>query len=145
MGVGYTFLRSLKFSSIENMGLIMSDTRVDFSTEWTNSEEKKKCEVKLFCSSVRSNIFVHTSVHNEGEQQNRQLSAVETTNIWLILQFQNYWNNKNYLIGFSGWEASKNKVQTQFCEYWQEPITSTFPATRDVIANLWWGLPQIKV
>lgn len=49
----------------------MSKTRADFQIEWTNSEEKKKCEAKIFFSLVRSNIIVHPSAHNGGIQENR--------------------------------------------------------------------------
>lgn len=65
----------------------MSNTRLDFYTEQTNSEEKKKCEAKIFCSLVRSNIFVHPSVHNGGAQQNRHVQLRQ-------LIFDYYCNSK---------------------------------------------------
>lgn len=73
----------------------MSNTRVDLYIELINSEEKKKCEAKIFCSLVRSNIIVHPSVPM-GEHSRTDRCSWDNCNIWLILQFQNEGNNKNY-------------------------------------------------
>lgn len=61
----------------------MSNTRVDFYVEWTNPEEKKKCEAKMFCFLVRSTIIVHPSLHSRIDR-----CSWDNCNVWLILQFQ---------------------------------------------------------